>query len=87
MDLAAQQVGQFAADRQPQAGAAVFAAGAGIGLLERLEDDSLLVQRNADAGIGDLERNHRCRAAQDRMVFAPTGRWRRKRTSARRLAR
>ena len=30
----------------------------GIGLLERLEDDLLLFQRNADAGVGDLERHH-----------------------------
>jgi hypothetical protein len=42
-DLAAQQLGQLAADRQAQAGAAVLAAGGAVGLLEGLEDDLLLV--------------------------------------------
>ena len=42
---------QLAADGQAQAGAAVLAAGAAVGLLERLEDDLLLVRRNADAGV------------------------------------
>ena len=55
LDFAAQQARQFAADREAEAGAAVFAAGAGVGLLERLEDDLLFLERNADAGIGDLE--------------------------------
>ncbi len=41
LDLAAQQVGQFAADGESQSGSAVLAAGAGIGLLECLEDDPL----------------------------------------------
>ena len=38
--LAAEQAGDLAADRQAQAGAAVLAAGAALGLLERLEDDA-----------------------------------------------
>ena len=42
---------ELAADRQAQAGAAVLAAGAAVGLLERLEDDLLLVGRDADAGV------------------------------------
>ena len=50
-DLAAQQARQLAADRQAEARAAVLAAGAAVGLLERLEDDLLLVRRDADAGI------------------------------------
>ena len=50
-DLAAEQPGDFAADRQAQARAAVLAARAAVGLLERLEDDLLLVRRNADAGV------------------------------------
>src|SRR5205814_7746745 len=53
--LAAEKVGQLAADGEAETGAAVFAAGAGIGLLEGLEDDLLLLHRNADAGVGDLE--------------------------------
>jgi uncharacterized protein (TIGR03032 family) len=54
-DFAAQQEGQLAADGEAQSGAAVFAAGRGIGLLERLEDDLLLLGRDADAGIRDDE--------------------------------
>ena len=44
-DFAAQQRRQLAADGQAQAGAAVLAAGAGVGLLEGLEDDLLLLRR------------------------------------------
>ena len=51
------RLGQLAADRQAQAGAAVLAAGARVGLLERLEDDLLLLGRDADAGVGHLERD------------------------------
>ena len=58
-DLAAQQPRDLAADRQAQAGAAVLAAGAAVGLLEGLEDDLLLVRRDADAGVGDGEGEHR----------------------------
>ena len=63
-DLAAQQLGQLAADRQAQAGAAVLAAGRAVGLLERLEDDLLLVARDADAGVRHRERNHLLRATR-----------------------
>ena len=41
--LSTQQSRQFAADRKPQSCAAVLAAGGSIGLLERFENDSLLV--------------------------------------------
>ena len=37
---------------RPRPGAAVLAAGRAVGLLERLEDDLLLVRRDADAGVG-----------------------------------
>ena len=50
-DLAAEQRGQFARDGEAQAGAAVFARGAGVRLLERLEDEPLLFRRDADAGV------------------------------------
>ena len=30
-------------------------AGAGVGLLERLEDQPLLLRRDADAGVGDVD--------------------------------
>jgi hypothetical protein len=42
--LAAEQAGELAADREAEAGAAVLAAGGAVGLLERLEDDLLLVR-------------------------------------------
>src|SRR5687767_15768132 len=38
-DLAAEQLGDFAADRQTETGAAVLAAGRAIRLLEGFEDD------------------------------------------------
>ena len=50
-DFAAEQRREFAADGQAQAGAAVFAAGAGVGLLEGLEDESSVSRRDADAGV------------------------------------
>ena len=71
LDFAAQQAGQFAADRQTQSGSAVLAAGAGVCLLERLEDDSLFFDGNADAGVGNLEGHHRGGLAENRMVLAP----------------
>ena len=58
-DLAAEQPGDLPADRQAQAGAAVLAAGARVGLLERLEDDLQLVRRDADAGVAHRERDDR----------------------------
>src|SRR5438552_11385071 len=50
-DLPAKQAGQLTADRQPEAGAAVLPARRAVGLLKCLEDDPLLVCRDADAGI------------------------------------
>ena len=54
-DLAAEQHRQLAADGQAEAGAAVLARGAGVGLLEGLEDQPLLLRRDADAGVLDGE--------------------------------
>ena len=54
-DFAAQQTRQLPRDGQPQAGAAVFAAGGAVGLLEGLEDQLLLVLGDAHAGVGDRE--------------------------------
>ena len=73
LDLTAQQAGQLAADRQAEAGAAVLAAGAGVGLLECLEDDPLFFLRDADAGVRHLERHDAGSALEDRMVGAPAG--------------
>ena len=57
LQLAAEQAGDLAADRQAEAGAAIFAAGGAVGLLERLEDQLLLVLGDADAGVGDRDRD------------------------------
>ena len=38
---------------RPEPGAAVLAAGAGIALLESLEDDAVLLLGDADAGVAD----------------------------------
>ena len=69
--LAAEKVRQFAADGETEAGAAVFAAGGRVRLLERFEDELLLLQRNADAGVGDLECHHGPRLVEHRMLLAP----------------
>ncbi len=73
LQLAAQQAGDLAADRQAEAGAAIFAAGRAVGLLERLEDQLLLVLRDADAGVGDrdLDRVVERRAAPDGWCSSP----------------
>ncbi len=74
LDLSAEQRRQLAADGQAQPGAAVLAAGAGIGLLECLEDDALFFGRNADAGVRDLEGDHVGRTLENRVIGAPPGR-------------
>ena len=63
-DFAAQQRRQFAADGQTETRAAETPARAGVGLVERLEDNLLFVRRNADAGIADFKSDHARRAAQ-----------------------
>ena len=40
--------------------------------MEGLEDDALLIECDSDAGIGDFERDHRRRSAENRMIFAPS---------------
>src|SRR5690606_29386249 len=70
-DVAAQQPRQLTADGQPQAGAAVLARGRAVGLLERLEDDLLLLGRDADAGVRYRERDHLRRAVELLVVRGP----------------
>src|SRR5437868_12567726 len=63
LDFSTKETGQLATDRKTKASAAIFSAGAGICLLESLEDDSLLVCRDADAAIRNLKgHNGRCAA-------------------------
>ena len=71
VNFAAEQARQFAADGKAEAGAAVFPAGAGVRLLERLEDQLLFLQRNADAGVGHLEGDDGGRVIEDRVLCAP----------------
>src|SRR6185437_12985553 len=71
LNFAAEQARQFAADGEAETGAAVFAAGRGVGLLEGLEDDLLLLGRNADAGIGHLEGHYARGLTEHRMVRGP----------------
>ena len=72
MDFAAQEVRQLTADRETQAGSSVFAAGARVGLLECLENNLLLFQRDADAGVGHLEAHHHRRLVEHRVVSIPS---------------
>ncbi len=53
---AAEQPRHLARDVEPQARAAVAAAGGAVGLLEGLEDQRQLVRRDADAGVEHRER-------------------------------
>src|SRR5690348_54478 len=50
-DPAAHHLHQARADGQAQASASVLARGRAVRLAERLEDEALLLERNADAGI------------------------------------
>ena len=70
-DLAAEQRRQLAADRQAEAGAAVLAARAGVGLLERLEDQLLLLRRDADAGVADGDGDGGRHEPQHRVIRRP----------------
>ena len=83
LNFTAEQAGEFAADRKTKAGAAVLAAGAGIGLLEGFEDDALFFRRNADAGVGDFEGDDRCGALENRMIARSSRRRQAKPTDAR----
>ena len=71
MDFATEQVCKLAADGEAEAGTAVFPAGASIRLLKRFEDQLLLFQGNADAGVGNLKGDDCRRVVQDRMFGTP----------------
>jgi len=70
-DLAAEQPGDLPADGEAQPRAAVLPARPGVGLLERLEDHLQLVVGDADARVGDRERQHPAGAAEHRVVGGP----------------
>jgi hypothetical protein len=54
--VATEEARDLATDREAEPGAAVLAARRAVGLLECLEDQALLVLRDADAGVGHRER-------------------------------
>src|SRR6185369_5130165 len=70
-DLTAEQTRELAADGQAQASAAVLARGRSVGLLEGLEDDLLLVARDADAGVRHREGQHLAGSVQLFVVARP----------------
>ena len=72
-DLATEQLGQLAADRQSKPRPAVLAAGGPVGLLEGLEDDLLLVTGDADAGVRHGKSDHLLAAVELLVVRAPAG--------------
>src|SRR5207249_3929046 len=55
LDFATEPPCELAADRQAQSGAAVLPARGAVRLLERLEDDLMLLPRDADASVDDAE--------------------------------
>ena len=59
-------------ERKTQTSAAIFAAGAGICLLESLKDDALFIERNTDSSIGNFEGDNRSGAIQNSVLVAPT---------------
>src|SRR5215472_5588619 len=73
-DLPAEEPRELAADRQAETGAPIAAAGGAVGLLERFEDDLLLILGNADTGIGDREGDHLRRAVEARFAGRPAAR-------------
>src|SRR6185437_6041186 len=70
-NLTAEQMGELAADGESQPRAAVFSRRASIGLLEGLEDDLLLLRRDADTGVADGKLDDRRRLAEDGMLCGP----------------
>ena len=60
---------------RPEAGAAVLAAGAGVALLERLEDDAVLLLGDADAGVAHREGDHRVGGVEHLLLRVPAARW------------
>src|SRR5207244_10134505 len=71
LELTADEARNLAADRQAKPGAAIFAAGRAIGLVERLEDQPLLLLRNADARVGYRNLDRPAGVAQSRLIAAP----------------
>src|SRR5947199_2962909 len=71
-DLSAEDPGDLAADREPEPRSAVPAAGAAVRLLERFEDDLLLLGMNADARVADREDHYGRRIVEHVVVRVPS---------------
>src|SRR5690606_32552104 len=70
------QAGDLATDREPEARSPVSARRPAVDLLERFEDDALLVLRDADARVLDREGNAApaaCAHPPDRLVGEANG--------------
>src|SRR5207249_6835807 len=73
-DLPAEEPRELARDREPEPRAAVLAARGAVGLLEGLEDQALLVRRDADAGVHDCQGHDLPGMLEDRMARGPAAR-------------
>ena len=54
-NVAAEEAREVARDREPEAGAAVFAVAVAVGLAESFEDELVLMRGDADPGVADDE--------------------------------
>ncbi len=72
-DFAAEQPRQLAADRQAEARAAVLPVRRAVHLLKRLENDLVLLRRDADARVSDGPGQHAGRDRERRMIRRPAG--------------
>ena len=64
MDLASEEPSDLAADREPEACAAVAPARRPVRLLKRLEDQARLVGGDPDPSVDNRERDHAVRACK-----------------------
>src|SRR5262249_18285967 len=72
LNFTAKEAAEFAGNGKSEPGTAILAAGAGVGLLKRFEDDALLFSRDADTGVRNFESDHTVRGTENWMSFAPT---------------
>src|SRR5690606_29430665 len=73
-DGAAQEPGDLPTDGEAKPGAAVLPAGGAVSLLERLEDDLVLVAGDADARVVHRERDHGAGRIQQLLILIPPAR-------------
>src|SRR5262245_33331912 len=72
LDLSAEQHGKLSTDSEPKAGTAVLARGARVGLLEGFENEPLLFESDADAGVLNGEGTDLRGCVEHRMISTPT---------------